>query len=158
MKTHVLFVCLGNICRSPMAEALFRHYTAEAGLAHALDIESCGLGDWHIGRSPHEKTLKILNEHQIDTSGLQAALFNKETITKETYIVVMDEANEQTIRSMVSEDSVKAVCRLLEFHPGAPDNINVPDPYFSGDFSGVYDMIEQSCKPLLNWVRKREGL
>lgn len=158
MKTHVLFVCLGNICRSPMAEAVFRHYAAEAGFEHALDIESCGLGDWHIGRSPHEKTLQVLNDNKIDTTGLQASLFNKEKITKETYIIVMDEANEQTVRSIVSADSAKAVFRLLEFHPGAPGNINVQDPYFSGDFSGVYDMIEQSCKPLLNWVRKREGL
>ncbi|WP_374561306.1 hypothetical protein [Sinobaca sp. H24] len=70
----------------------------------------------------------------------------------------MDDENEQTVRSLISPDSVKAVHKLLDFHPEIQTGTDVPDPYFSGDFSGVYDMIEQSCKPLLNWVRKREGL
>ncbi|RKD72933.1 protein tyrosine phosphatase [Sinobaca qinghaiensis] len=158
MKTHVLFVCLGNICRSPIAEAVFRSCAAAENLENAVKIESCGLGDWHIGRPPHEKTLEVLNEHQINTSELKASLFDKTKVSKDTYIIVMDDENEQTVRSLISPDSVKAVHKLLDFHPEIQTGTDVPDPYFSGDFSGVYDMIEQSCKPLLNWVRKREGL
>ncbi len=86
----VLFVCLGNICRSPMAEAVFRDLVSREGLEDRIEIDSAGTGDWHIGHPPHQGTRKILNENNISTEGLVARKIKIEDLTEFDYIIAMD--------------------------------------------------------------------
>lgn len=148
---RVLFVCLGNICRSPMAEAVLRHKVKEAGLDDRIVIDSAGTGDWHIGKSPHEGTRKLLDEKRISWEGIKARQVTKEDLRKFDYIVAMDNSNLGNLQSMAEElgkSSVPKLCRLLDFVP-ARQLENVPDPYYTGNFEEVYGMVDESCDALL---------
>ncbi|MDF2644656.1 MAG: protein-tyrosine phosphatase, partial [Paenibacillus sp.] len=96
---QVLFVCLGNICRSPMAEAVFRHQVKKAGLDAVIAIDSAGTGDWHIGHPPHQGTRDILDQYQINHEGLKARQVRSDDFVQYTYIIPMDESNVTNLAS-----------------------------------------------------------
>src|SRR5690554_5601609 len=117
---RVLFVCLGNICRSPMAEAVFRHYVEEAGLSHRIEVDSAGTGDWHIGNPPHQGTRNILRKQQISYDGIKARQVNGEDFTSFDYIIAMDEQNLQDLqpfqqKSERVEEKRPYIGRLMDF-------------------------------------------
>src|SRR5690606_26802126 len=89
----VLFVCLGNICRSPMAEAIFRDMVKREGLDAYIEVDSAGTGDWHVGKPPHEGTRRLLDSKQISYAGLVARQLTKEDLSTFDYILAMDENN-----------------------------------------------------------------
>jgi len=151
-RIGVLFVCLGNICRSPMAEAVFRHMVAAEGLADRIWIDSAGTGDWHIGKPPHHGTRGILDQYGISYEGLKARQVSTEDFSEFDYIVAMDVQNEKDLRRLSQNDHAQIV-KLLDLVPDLM-NKEVPDPYYTGNFEEVYELVGRGCKALLERIRQ----
>ena len=144
METRsVLFVCLGNICRSPLAEGIFSDLVSSHGLDKQFRIDSCGTGSWHIGKPPHEDTIEVAEAHGVEVSHLRARQFTAKDFDRFDLIVAMDEENLQDIERLRNKSSTR-VCLLREYD-GEEDELSVPDPYYEGDFEGVYEIIRRSC-------------
>lgn len=150
---HVLFVCLGNICRSPMAEAVFREMVKKEGLEKKIGIDSAGTGDWHIGHPPHRGTLTILKEKQINADDLIARKISVKDLSEFDYIIGMDTNNVKDIEKLGNIPSHVKVRRLLDFAEQTPEN-DIPDPYYTGKFPEVYALVKVGCENLLNEFKK----
>ena len=142
--TRVLFVCLGNICRSPTAEAVFRARAERAGLA--VTVDSCGTGGWHAGEPPHPPATKAAMARGYDMSPLRARQIRPEDFSRFDHILVMDRRNLADVQAMRPETGPAP--RLFLTH--APEfGDDVPDPWYSGDFDGVLNMIEAASDGLI---------
>ena len=150
---RVLFVCLGNICRSPMGEAIFRAEVEKAGLSKQIIVDSAGTGDWHIGDMPHKGTQKILKEHGISFENIYARQVTASDFIRSTYIFTMDAQNSIDLEDFRDErkEEVQFNGRLLDFIGGTGDT-NVPDPYFTGNFQYVYDVLSVACQEALEKI------
>lgn len=146
----VLFVCLGNICRSPMAEAVFTHLVKEANLGKHFEIDSAGTGDWHVGNTAHEGTLGILQQKQIPYDG-RARQINAADLGYYDFIITMDDSNFADVNAIGKGRA--QVRPLLSFAP-TQKLTEVPDPYYHGGFDKVYDLVHESCVGLLEHIRK----
>jgi protein-tyrosine phosphatase len=153
---RVLFVCLGNICRSPMAEAVFRHKAEKRGIRSSLLIESAGTGEWHVGHEPHDETLKILRNNHIPV-GIMIGRQLNETDLDADYIIAMDASNLGFINRMRGSHIENEVFRLLDLLPDIPED-DVPDPYMTGNFEEVFKLIDQGCEALLEYIIAKECL
>ena len=151
---RILFVCLGNICRSPMAEAILVHRVRALDLEDQVEIDSAGTGDWHIGDPPHAGTLQILKTNGIEHP-MRARQIVAEDLSEFDYLIVMDDKNERDVRALATGRA--HIARLLDYLP-AMENKNVPDPYFTGDFDAVYQMLDAACENLLAQVRRERGI
>ncbi|WP_146553382.1 MULTISPECIES: low molecular weight protein-tyrosine-phosphatase [Rummeliibacillus] len=154
MKIGILFVCLGNICRSPMAEAIFRSLVQELEIEDQFDIDSAGTGDWHIGDGPHQGTVQKLAEHNISTEGMYSRQLRLEDYDRFDYIVCMDNSNIENALPMLGQPESSKVFRLLDL---LKDPKDVPDPYFTGDFEETYQLCVEGCKALLQKIREDGG-
>ncbi len=154
----VLFVCLGNICRSPMAEAVFRHEVSKVGLAGQFKIDSCGTGGWHEGEPPHEGTRSLLNEKGISWKGQTARKITKQDFFDFEHIVAMDRQNVRDIVLFAAKQGIEPahISLLLDYLPAQTlsrlDDKDVPDPYYTGDFESVYSLVYESATNLLNRI------
>ncbi|RAK19189.1 protein-tyrosine phosphatase [Anoxybacillus vitaminiphilus] len=153
----VLFVCLGNICRSPMAEAIFRDLVKKEGLEDKIIIDSAGTGNWHIGKPPHQGTQQILMKNNISFEGIRARQVVKEDLETFDYIIAMDVENLGNLRRLAGYNKTGFIGRLLDFVPDS-DIADVPDPYYTGNFDEVYELIQKGCKNLLETIKKEHHL
>ncbi|MBM7704316.1 low molecular weight protein-tyrosine-phosphatase [Metabacillus iocasae] len=151
----VLFVCLGNICRSPMAEAVFRDLVEKRGLSDRIKVDSAGTGDWHIGHPPHEGTRGILTEKNISFEGMKARQVIMEDLSAFDYIIGMDAENMGNLRRLAGFNKTGYMGRLLDFVPKAKIE-DVPDPYFTGNFDEVYELVTEGCSRLLDYIVKEK--
>ncbi|MEX1187928.1 MAG: low molecular weight protein-tyrosine-phosphatase [Bacteroidia bacterium] len=146
-------VCLGNICRSPMAEGIFRRHAEKSGLKAIID--SCGTSDYHVGQPPDYRAVKTLQRHEIDISGLAARRFNVEDFDEFDHIFVMDASNLMNVLALARNDADKQKVSLLleEVYPG--ENRSVPDPYFGGidGFDEVYQLIDDAASSYLKKLK-----
>lgn len=146
----VLFVCLGNICRSPMAEAVFAHLVREAQLDACFEIDSAGTGDYHIGERAHHGTRHILRQQDIPYDG-RARQIAAADLDYYDYIITMDESNRANVQALGNGSA--QIVPLLSFAPQL-GIIEVPDPYYHGGFDKVYDMVHTACEGLLAHICK----
>ena len=144
MPNSYLFVCLGNICRSPLAEGIAQRYAQERGLN--LTIDSCGTGDWHEGEAPCADSIKVAKQHQLDISHQRARQIKPDDIIAFDQIIVLDDNNLRDLKAMGATNVSK-----LGFY--GYDNADVPDPYFFNGYEGfdkVYEMIDSCVSNLLS--------
>lgn len=144
--TTVAFICLGNICRSPMAEAIMRQRLKDRGITD-IDVTSRGTGDWNLGQPPHQGTQKILKTHGIPFDGIISELFTTED--RFDYIIAMDQSNVDNIKR-INPNLTGQLFKLLDF--SEMTETDVPDPYYTNNFEGVYDMIQSSCDRLIDYI------
>lgn len=151
--TSVLFVCLGNICRSPLAEGVFLHLVAESGLGDEIVVDSAGTGAWHVGERPDPRSLEVAGRHGIELPG-HARRVTEADFHRFDRIVAMDRSNLSDLESLRPEGS-DAVLELLRDHDPEPGDGEVPDPYYGGDdgFDRVYRMVRRACEVLLDELR-----
>ncbi|HEX4654153.1 MAG TPA: low molecular weight protein-tyrosine-phosphatase [Mycobacteriales bacterium] len=151
MSFRICFVCLGNICRSPIAEVVMRSLLAKSGLADRVEVSSAGTGDWHIGQGADERALAVLARHGYDGSAHRAQQFLDEAIAEHDLVLAMDKSNLSALRRMAHGDDRDKLRLLREFDPDATDT-DVPDPYYGGDdgFDEVLVMVEAACRGLLD--------
>ncbi|MGP9497241.1 low molecular weight protein-tyrosine-phosphatase [Halomonas sp. AOP43-D1-4] len=151
--TRVLFVCLGNICRSPTAEGIFRRALENAGMSEHVSIDSCGVGAWHIGKAPDSRAQSAAKRRGIDLSQLCARQLTAEDFLTFDYVLGMDNDNLQAMRALKPAESNAYVGLFLEFS-GAP-GAEVPDPYYGGEqgFEDVLDMIETASQGLIQHLK-----
>lgn len=150
---RVMFVCTGNICRSPMAEAVFRQLVREEGLEEQFEVASSGTGAWHVGERPHRGTQAILKDRSVPLDPQKRAQqFSRQDFARYDYVIAMDDLN---VADLAWHG--KQLPRLLEFAPeGTP--LDVPDPYYSGGFDYVYDLVTAGSRGLLKHIREKEGV
>lgn len=154
---RVLFVCLGNICRSPMAEAVFRNLVYEHGWSEEIVVDSAGTASWHEGKQPHIGTRKKLDELNISYEGMTARQVSASDMTSFDYIITMDEQNMTDVTTTFTIRDGVMVRRLMDFVSN-PQEDNVPDPYYTGDFDYTYELIEQASVRLLQHIKKNHLL
>ncbi|GGE60716.1 phosphotyrosine protein phosphatase [Streptosporangium jomthongense] len=154
-RASVLFVCLGNICRSPTAEGVFRKLVEQAGLQEQIYIDSCGTSNWHIGKGPDPRSLEAAASRGIDISGLRARQFTEKDLDTFDYVVVMDRQNLADVKDIWHQNGGTRPTLFLEY--GNTDLAEVPDPYFGGEdgFEQVLDLIEDAGEGLLRSIQER---
>lgn len=154
---HVLFVCLGNICRSPSAEGVFRHIVRNAGLEDRIHIDSCGTGDWHVGNAPDDRARQKALQRGIDISGLRARQFRASDLERFDYVLVMDRQNLADVRDVWRQNGGTEPELFLSY--GRSEHDEVPDPYYGGDkgFETVLDLIEDASEGLLDAIRRHQA-
>lgn len=149
-KTKILFVCLGNICRSPMAEGVFRDLVSREGLENEIEIDSAGTGSWHIGKTPDPRGMRASAARGIDISGQRARQVKNGDFSYYDLILVMDHDNLQTLISLSAPEYHHKIHLFLDFAPASYET-EVPDPYFGGTdgFEHVLNLIEAASRGLL---------
>ena len=143
----ILMVCLGNICRSPLAEGILQNKAREKGLDWQVD--SAGTSGWHVGEPPDSRSIAVAQKHGIDISGQRSRKFKASDFEKYDLIYVMDANNYKELKFVVtSGEGMKKVRLILnELQPGY--NRGVPDPYYNNGFDKVYDMLNEACEKIV---------
>jgi protein-tyrosine phosphatase len=153
---RLLFVCMGNICRSPTAEGVMRGLLREQGLEDAVEVDSAGTGDWHAGAPPDRRATAAAGVRGITLEGA-ARVVRRSDFADFDLILAADRSNLSDLRAAAPPDARARIHLLREFDPGsagAPD-LDVPDPYYGGDdgFEHVLDLVEAACRGVLDALR-----
>ena len=153
-EQRLLFVCLGNICRSPLAEGIFRDLVEKAGLSSSFEIESAGTGGWHVGESPDSRATMVASRYGV-TLDSKAQQVSESDLERFDYVIAMDRDNHSVLERMIAGSGAEPELHLLrEFDPSGTGD-EVPDPYYGGasGFETVYEMVHRSCVGLLEHIR-----
>ncbi|MDZ7926327.1 MAG: low molecular weight protein-tyrosine-phosphatase [Agrobacterium sp.] len=147
--TAVLFVCMGNICRSPLAEGILIHLAETQGVSRQLTVDSAGTGGWHTGTAPDRRSIVIARKHGIDISRQRARQITQTDFETFDLILAMDAGNLAKLLRKAPENRKHKIHLFLDYASGRPEN--VPDPYFGGEdgFLAVYTMLLAGCSSLL---------
>ncbi len=157
-KVGVIFICMGNICRSPTAEAVFRFHVEKEGLADEIHIDSAGTHDYHIGEPPDSRTQRAAKQRGYDMSGLRGRQVGAPDFLRFDYVLAMDEANLSILEGLRPSEGGGHLGLFLEFAERHREK-EVPDPYFGGadGFEHVLDLVEDASLGLLKHIRSRIG-
>lgn len=140
-------VCLGNICRSPLAEGILRHKINNKGLSWT--VESAGTSGWHEGSLPHAGSIAVSAAHDIDITGQRSRHLDKKHLNHYDLIIVMDSQNYQDVMKLTDNDDQRRKIKILLNYSYPGEHRAVPDPYYTGDFDAVYDLIDAACEQLI---------
>jgi len=151
----VLFVCLGNICRSPMAEGVFQHLVNEAGLSDKIMVDSAGTAGYHSGEPAHSGTRKVLHDHDIAYNGRSRQL-DRMDFHDYDYILAMDNSNFNNIKAVQPKNTEPNIVMFLSYAEGVRET-EVPDPYYTGGFDHVYNLVLAGAEGLLATIRKEHN-
>lgn len=153
---RILFVCMGNICRSPSAEGVFRQLIAARAPHLAIEIDSAGTHDYHIGAPPDHRAITAARRRGIDLSTLRARRVGREDFDRFDLILAMDEDNLRELHALAPPHARERIRLMMEFAPHAGSRA-VPDPYYGGSqgFEAVLDLLEEAAEGLLAEVLKR---
>lgn len=148
---RVLFVCLGNICRSPLAEGVFRKLVKERGLEQAFKIDSAGTGDWHVGESPDDRMQATAKRHGVLLHDQAARQIVATDLEDYDHVLVMDKDNHRKLKELAAGGYKDKIALFRTFDPD-PEHLEVPDPYFGGKdgFENVYLIVKRTCQQLLD--------
>lgn len=154
--TKVLTVCLGNICRSPMAEGILQHAAGSRGIH--LQLDSAGTGGWHAGEAPDKRAQDYMKRQGIDISALRARQFRREDLDTFDHILVMDRDNLRNVLSLCDTEAQKAKVRLMLTYWEQSPSDEVPDPYYGGEegFALVYNWVWNAAQAFLNTIEADE--
>ncbi|AOU97989.1 phosphotyrosine protein phosphatase [Acidihalobacter yilgarnensis] len=155
----VLFVCMGNICRSPAAQGVFEHQLADAGLTPHVHVDSAGTHAYHVGEPPDARMQAAARRRGYDLAGQRARRIRADDFERFDYVLVMDQANLEILRAQnLNPQSMSSIRLLMSF---APDLgvIEVPDPYYGGQggFERVLDLVEDAGNGLVEHIRRQRG-
>ena len=146
MKTHILMVCLGNICRSPLAEGLLKSKLD----AEKFQVDSAGTGHWHVGNLPDSRSIAVAQKNGLDITDQRGMQFKPAFFERYDYIFVMDQYNYEDVLAMASTDAEKAKVQMIldELFPG--ERVDVPDPYNDSlrGFDRVYEMLDEATSKI----------
>ena len=155
--TRILFICMGNICRSPMAEGVFRRLLTEAGLTQAVQVDSAGTHSYHEGSEPDNRSQETARRRGLDLSAIRARRVRAKDFMDFDYLLVMDRQNHHDLLALCPQAQYREKIQLLmDYAPTLPDR-EVPDPYYGGPagFELMMDLIEEAAEGLLTQLRKR---
>ncbi len=154
-KTSVLFVCMGNICRSPTAEGVFRHFVEQAGLSDNVEVDSAGTHAYHVGEPPDHRAQSAAERRGYSLHKIRARRVSDTDFESFDYVVAMDRLNMATLRDRAEPEHHAKISLFLEY-TGA-NNLDVPDPYYGGaaGFERVLDMVEDASRGLLEELKRR---
>jgi protein-tyrosine phosphatase len=155
----ILFVCLGNICRSPLAEGIFLHLLQSRGLEDAFEVDSAGTGAWHVGEPPDARARAVARKNGIELRG-RARQVEPEDLDRFDLLLAMDGDNHRNLVSLADGREGRAeIRRLREFDPETDGDLDVPDPYYGGPegFDRVFEMVHRSCDRLLDELVSEGG-
>jgi protein-tyrosine phosphatase len=158
-KRNILFVCLGNICRSPIAEGVISHLARQRGLDGQLTVASAGLGSWHVGNPPDKRAQNAMSLRGIDISGIRARRVTPEDFERFDMILAMDRSNRDALLKMAPHEHRHKVALFMDYAPNLCVH-EIPDPFF-GDLDGfdyAYQLIEAACRGLLFSVTARASV
>jgi len=153
-RTSVIFVCLGNICRSPLAEGIFLHLVDEAGLAERFEVDSAGTGAWHVGEVPDARASMVASQHGVELES-RARQLTEGDLQRFDHVIAMDHENLRNIERLAHATGSEADVELLRKYDSEGEGDEVPDPYYGGasGFENVYEMVHRSCRALLSELR-----
>ena len=157
-KIAVVFVCMGNICRSPTAEGVFRQLVKDEGLGDHIEVDSAGTHSYHVGSDPDRRSQAEAKSRGVDLSSLRARRFVSEDFDRFDYVIGMDFDNRSNMEALRPDGSDKPVHLMLDFSRKYAQQREIPDPYYGQDgFGLVFDMIDDASQGLLAQIRAKGG-
>jgi protein-tyrosine phosphatase len=151
MPSKILFVCLGNICRSPMAEGIFAHLVRERGWEGRYRIDSAGTGDWHVGQPPDRRAIAAAQKRGVPLPSVCRQV-RRSDFGEFDLIVAMDRNNRRDLEALAPEGLRHKIRLMRDFEPADGRGGDVPDPYYGGpyEFDSVYEMLRRCCERMLD--------
>lgn len=148
----ILFVCMGNICRSPMAEAVFRD-AFQKRQDDNFQVDSAATSRWEVGNPPHRGTQKLLSQHHISTKGMRARQVTTEDFYNADFIIGMDQENVSDLQAIAPDGTENKIYLYLDLVPSHTGE-SIPDPWYTGNFEETYDLIQKGLNEWLTFLEK----